>query len=102
MEKIKFNNEVKFCEILNEMGDLHNKKNQDYGNAFGETMAKAGIGYAVGTILVKANRFASIVQSCHNNFENMEDTLLDIANYAIMTLVELRNAKMSSKGGCNA
>ena len=94
-----------FRSISEELVNLYEKKNKDYGNAFGETLYKAGIGYAVGTLLVKANRFASIVQNPKSiNFEGMEDTLMDIANYAIMTLVEMKCGNpgiISSKGGCN-
>lgn len=79
-----------FAEIAKEMTELYAKKNADYGNAFGETLSKAGIGYAVGTILVKANRFATISKNPNVNFESAEDTLMDLANYAIMTLIEIR------------
>lgn len=102
MENNKVKPQINFGDVLNEIDELHRKKNQDYGNAFGETLQKAGIGYSVGTLLVKANRFASIVNKDKPNFESIEDTLLDIASYAVMTLVELRNVKISSKGGCNA
>lgn len=94
-----------FRSISEELTNLYERKNKDYGNAFGETLAKAGIGYAVGTLLVKANRFATIVQNPKSiNFEGMEDTLMDIANYAIMTLVEMKCGNpgiLSSKGGCS-
>ena len=92
-----------FRSISEKLIDLYERKNKDYGNAFGETLYKAGMGYAVGTLLVKANRFASIVQNPKSiNFEGMEDTLMDIANYAIMTLVEMKCGNpgvISSKGG---
>lgn len=94
-----------FRSISEELVNLYERKNKDYGNAFGETLYKAGIGYAVGTLLVKANRFASIVNNPKSiNFEGIEDTLMDIANYAIMTLVEMKCGNpgiISSKGGFN-
>lgn len=94
-----------FRSISEELTNLYERKNKDYGNAFGETLYKAGIGYAVGTLLVKANRFASIASNPKSiNFEGIEDTLMDIANYAIMTLVEMKCGNpgiLSSKGGCS-
>ena len=94
-----------FRSISEELVNLYERKNKDYGNAFGETLYKAGIGYAVGTLLVKANRFASIASNPKSiNFEGIEDTLMDIANYAIMTLVEMKWGNpgiLSSKGGCS-
>lgn len=97
----------KFQEIAFDLCRLYSEKNKMYGNAFGDTIEKAGIGYAVGTLLVKANRFATIQQlpSSEHRFESAEDTLMDIANYAIMTLVELRSrhgVATSLQGGSDA
>lgn len=81
-----------FNNIVGELSHLYNVKNHDYGNAFGDTIDKAGIGYAVGVLLVKANRFATISSTGELQVnESAIDTLNDIANYAIMIRMYLEH-----------
>lgn len=83
-----------FKSITDNMIDVYHKKNTDYGNSFGNSMQEFGIISSVIRIGDKYNRMKSIVKNnnCMVAGEKLEDTLLDMANYAIMTLVELKSA----------
>ena len=86
------NNVARFREIANDLGELYEKKNAAYGNSFGETYQKLGIISAVTRISDKYNRLCNIAinPDIDNLGESLEDTLKDLASYAIMTLIELR------------
>ena len=76
------------CQKLNA---VYKAKNHDYGDSFGDTYKKLGIISAVTRLSDKMNRLMSLAVS-HDvqvKDEKIEDTLLDMANYAIMTLIEL-------------
>ena len=78
-----------------DMNALFAKKNHDYGDSFSETYRKLGIISAVTQITHKYNRLVEIVTSDHQEIpeETIEDTLIDLANYALMTVLELRNER---------
>lgn len=87
------NNVDRFREIANDLGELYEKKNAAYGNSFGETYQKLGIISAVTRISDKYNRLCNLATNpdIDNLGESLEDTLKDLAAYAIMTLIELNN-----------
>ena len=87
------NNVDRFREIANDLGELYEKKNAAYGNSFGETYQKLGIISAVTRISDKYNRLCNLATNPNidNLGESLEDTLKDLAAYAIMTLIELNN-----------
>ena len=76
------------CQKLNQ---IYKAKNHDYGDSFGDTYKKLGIISAVTRLSDKMNRLMSLAVSHEAQVkdEKIEDTLLDMANYAIMTLIEL-------------
>ena len=77
--------------ICHKLNQVYKAKNHDYGDSFGDTYKKLGIISAVTRLSDKMNRLMSLAVS-HNaqvKDERIEDTLLDMANYAIMTLIEL-------------
>ena len=78
---------IKICEELNE---IYVNKNNDYGDSFGETFRKLGIISAVTRITDKTNRLQSLcINQQKVSDESIRDTLMDLANYAIMTIIEL-------------
>lgn len=86
-------NVKKFKEIANSLGELYEKKNRAYGNSFSDTYKKLGIISAVTRISDKYNRLCNLATNpdIDNLGESIEDTLKDLASYAIMTLIELDN-----------
>lgn len=84
----------KHAEICKQLNQIYRDKNHDYGDSFGETFEKLGIISAVTRITDKVNRLQSLcTKEQQVNDESIEDTLLDLANYAIMTVIELDSRK---------
>lgn len=76
-------------EICNQLNKIYEKKNHDYGDSFGSTYEKLGIISAVTRITDKYNRLCSLAtKEAEVEDETIEDTLMDMANYCIMTLIE--------------
>ncbi|MHB1154513.1 MAG: DUF1599 domain-containing protein [Eubacteriales bacterium] len=75
------------CLLLN---DIYRKKNHDYGDSFGLTYRKLGIISAITRITDKVNRLQTlVVDNAQVQDESIRDTLFDLANYAIMTVIEM-------------
>lgn len=93
------NNIESFKRITDAINDLYIKKNHDYGNSFTETYRKLGIISAVTRMLDKMNRIVSLVTKTEQkvNDESLRDTLIDLANYAVMTIIELDGEKPSAE-----
>ena len=77
-----------FQEILDKMSEIHSKKNADYGDSFGDTYNKYGFVSALVRLSDKLNRLNSLYRSGNIQVkdESIGDTLLDLANYAVMAL----------------
>lgn len=84
-----------FKQIAHNLALLYEKKNNAYGNSFGDTFNRLGIISAVTRISDKYNRLCNL--ATHPNIDNLgesiEDTLMDLASYSIMTLMELDKQK---------
>lgn len=78
----------KICDILNE---TYIQKNKAYGNSFTDTFEKLGVISAVTRITDKYNRLVNLATNPNVDIgdESIKDTLLDMANYCIMTYMEL-------------
>lgn len=83
----------KHKELCQELNKVYEQKNHDYGNSFGETFDKLGIISAVTRISDKYNRLVSLCTKSEEERkvkdESITDTLLDMANYCIMTVIEM-------------
>lgn len=87
----KNENNREFEAVCKELIELHQKKNSDYGDAYSEAYQKIGNGYAVGLLYNKVNRLISLLcddKEQHVNDESVDDTLKDLASYAIMLKME--------------
>lgn len=88
-------NVKKFGNILKDMINLYAKKNHDYGNAFEKGLNFIGPKYALSRLFDKVNRFATFTDN--EEFlvkdESVEDTLIDLANYSIMTIMAMRKSR---------
>lgn len=90
------NSTGQFVKITEEMAALYERKNKDYGNAFADEVKLSGWGYATGLLGNKVGRIRNLLLHTEQHpevKESVEDTLIDLANYAIMTLMEVRNHK---------
>ena len=83
----------RFKEIVKEMTELFEKKNSNYGNSFSKLYDELGGISGLVPLYNKLHRATSLVKGESNNFESLEDTFIDLANYAIMNLIELRKRK---------
>lgn len=91
MDKIALHDQI--CAQLN---TLYARKNNDYGDSFGKSYAEYGMTMPCIRLEDKLNRLKSLtVRNVMQNVQNesVADTLMDLANYAVMTLVELKLAE---------
>lgn len=88
-----------FDDIAIELRNLYDAKNRDYSDSFGQSFAKWGLPMSCIRLGDKLNRLESFAQKKDMQVadESVEDTLRDLANYAIMTLVEMQMAKKAQK-----
>lgn len=84
-----------FEDITIVLRNLYEAKNRDYGDSFGKSFEEWGLPMACIRLGDKLNRLSSFAkgQEMLVQDERVEDTLMDLANYAIMTLVELNMRK---------
>lgn len=78
--------------LCNRLNSIYEQKNNAYGNSFGETFEKLGIISAITRISDKYNRLVNLAihPEINKGDEAIEDTLLDMANYCLMTYMELQ------------
>lgn len=76
-------------QICEELTDLYRRKNHDYGDSFHLTFEKWGLPMAAIRLSDKMQRFETLIRSENQVDESIRDTLIDLANYAIMTVIEL-------------
>lgn len=84
-----------FLEITEEMYQTYLKKNADYGNSFDQSLDEFGLTAAVVRMQDKLNRLKKLSRNFEEApevvDESVGDTLLDLANYAILTVKWLKN-----------
>ena len=79
-------------ELCKQLNDIYTKKNHDYGDSFHATYLEEGMAMPRIRLSDKLNRFKSLTKSTDAalvNDESVRDTLMDLANYALMTVLEL-------------
>lgn len=81
----------RFKEITAQMADLYEKKNVDYGDSYSKSVEKYGIIAGLTRLSDKFNRVENLVLKGSQMVDNekLSDTLLDLANYSIMMLMEV-------------
>ena len=78
-------------EMLDSMHNLYITKNHDYGNSVHDTYEKYGLTSFLVRIEDKLNRARTLSKNdAKVNDEKIEDTLMDMANYAILAVMDLR------------
>lgn len=76
-------------EIADRLVKIYEEKNKMYGNSFTELYEELGPVSAITQILHKSNRLKALVKT--NNIDSIKDTLIDLANYSMMTLKEIED-----------
>ena len=90
-----------FSDLAVTAADTYRRKNADYGDSFAKTRA-----LIPNAILVrlhdKLNRLTTLMTgaSAQVKDESIEDTLLDLANYALMELTERLHERQTKVVGC--
>ena len=81
--------------ICNTIHETYKVKNAAYGDSFSKVYEELGVTSEVTQISHKYHRLINLVKNpkVDDLGESIEDTLLDMANYCIMTLVEMQNEK---------
>lgn len=100
MNRRETNNTEFHKDILEEIHSTYRKKNADYGDSFNKSLEKYGLISASIRMNDKFERFDSlIVNEQRVADENIDDTLLDLANYAIMTAMWIRQRRDNESDG---
>lgn len=76
------------CEKLN---TIYEQKNHDYGDSFHISYVEEGMAMPRIRLGDKYNRFKTLTLKGVRRVtdESLKDTLLDLANYALMTIIEM-------------
>ena len=94
---------VTFKQIANGLTELYERKNADYGNSFSKTFEEFGMTSTVVRLSDKLERLKTLSKQEVNRLdsllekeaqvkdESIQDTVMDIAVYAMLTLMELMN-----------
>lgn len=88
--------------ICKEINDLFSRKNHDYGDSFHTSFIEEGMAMPRIRLGDKYSRFKTLTQKGVEqkvDDESIRDTLIDLANYAIMTILEIDQQTLSSAGG---
>lgn len=85
----------KHAMICEEINNLYERKNHDYGDSFHQTFMEEGMAMARIRLGDKFSRFKTLSRGGEQkvNDESIRDTLIDLANYAIMTVLEMEVAE---------
>jgi hypothetical protein len=70
----------RFESIVNDMLELYKKKNANYGNSFEKLYNDLGPIAGLVPLHNKLDRLTNLVKGGKNDFESIEDTLIDLAN----------------------
>lgn len=79
-------------DLCKQLHNLYLQKNHDYGDSVHDTYNKYGLVSFLVRMEDKLNRLNSLTVGCAERkvtSEKLEDTLMDLANYALLALVEL-------------
>jgi len=98
MDKVK-----RHKEICDQLHDMYKRKNEAYGDSFGKTFRELGIVSSITRIYDKINRVVALTKGAKNDIidESLKDTFFDMANYTIMTMIEMEANEEKDKSRPN-
>ena len=80
------------CDVCESLNALYDRKNTDYGDSFSKSFQEYGLTMACIRLEDKLNRLKALTKNeAQVKDESITDTLMDLANYAIMTIMELED-----------
>lgn len=79
-----------FKSITDRMLETYAAKNELYGDSFNQLMHEYGLIAGVIPLDNKVRRIKNIIKGTEVKYESLEDSLMDLANYAIITLIHLK------------
>lgn len=88
--------------ICEQLSGLYARKNADYGDSFHETFMEEGWASVRLRLTDKLNRVKRLTRPPKYQLvkdESVRDTLIDLANYAIMAVMELDYLSLKGEGG---
>jgi len=94
IDKIVFQEHL--IAVLSDIEDTLIRKNRDYGDSFQKQFKKYGMTSVLIRMGDKMERLDNLVlkqKTIHVKEESIEDTVKDLAGYAILTLIALRREK---------
>ena len=101
---IEYNKQVEqFKALTSEMISTYTRKNRDYGNSFSKMYSEWGPMYPLSRMQEKLSRATQLMRKGEDQAqvpeEKVTDTLLDLACYSLMTIMELttEQAQMREK-----
>ena len=85
------NNVIRHRLICKELNELYERKNRDYGDSYHLSYLEEGMAMARVRLTDKLNRFKMLSKTGEQlvHDESIRDTLIDLANYSIMTIMEI-------------
>ena len=93
-EQSKKTDADRFKEITDKMFETFKAKNHDYGSSFSNLFKECSMTYAYGHMAEKLERINSLRKNeAKVKGESMKDSLYDLANYAILTIMELEKTE---------
>lgn len=93
--ELNMSDAARFQRITEWMAETFKEKNHDYGNSFAKLFAKYGMKYALMHLEEKLNRIETLSEKEGLvKQESINDSLMDAANYCILTLIELEKQKL--------
>lgn len=83
-----------FKDIVSKLYETYKKKNADYNGSFEKLFTEWGMPYSIMHLEEKLERIKSLQNKPNQvSGESFVDSLEDMANYSILTLIELRLQK---------
>lgn len=81
--------------LLNKLQKTFKQKNAAYGNSFEECYKMFGESYSAAHLYEKVMRYVTLTEKpdLDTAGESKMDSLMDLANYALMTMAELKRSK---------
>ena len=87
------------ADLCTQMHELCVAKNKRYGDSFSKTVQHYGLISALTRMSDKWNRIETLIlgNADESTDESLVDSLIDLANYCIMTVCEIQDSELKAK-----